>query len=512
MIEFIDICELYRTIQKKRICVFGAGKAGSTIFSYLRMHGCRYLFVADNDMNKHGPIDNEYEIGSFEKSAQMNTDLYLVGFLNNDIEKIKSVIDFLYYKGISKEKIKCINFKSDWVENFSIDYTEQKLKKLKLNYKKEEKKITRIVIVSTLYNEDDKKRISGGPIGAANMQRILLDDQYKEMRMECMLFPKKWEVTFAELFNKYQYILFAARFLACDAQKNDAIYISNDIYSAYALAKYEQKYILLYHGQGDLVSDMNAFGANLTGREREMFTWIEKEGIENAFKTYFPSSGARKHFLNTVNQKIKVGFTEPLYNCIYDYPKEDFVSIKNDECLSFFSIGQMTKLKGMDRIPLFLERIRRCTGKKIKWTVVADGELKREVANEIRVINEQNGGKENIDYKIIDEYLSHKKIYALMAQCDIYIMLHRISIFDFSTIEAMYMGKAVILSDIVGNDEFNIDNNILMVNEDLQDSDIVSFIQNLDSYGKKNRKVYDENFSIDMFRKRYYRAINELMA
>ena len=38
--KFVDICELYKVIQKKRICIFGAGKAGSTMFSFLKMHNC----------------------------------------------------------------------------------------------------------------------------------------------------------------------------------------------------------------------------------------------------------------------------------------------------------------------------------------------------------------------------------------------------------------------------------------------------------------------------------------
>lgn len=508
--KFIDIRRLCKEIQGKRICIWGAGKAGSAMFSYLKMHNCRYLFVADNDVNKHRIIDDKYEIGSFEKSVEMNTDIYLVGFLNNNIEKIKSVIDFLYNRGVSEEKIKFIDFESNWVVDFSAEYTETEFNKLKL-YIEGEKRIARIVLLGNLYNKDSQKKIMGGTTGAVNMQRILLGGQYRELPIECMLFPKSWEIEFTELFNKYQDILFAAKFLAYDAQKNDAVYISNDVFTACALARYRQKYILIYHGQGDFVSDMNAFGAHLTEREKDLITWIEKQGIENSFKTYFPSIGARKHFLNTVSQKIEVGSTEPLYNCIYDYPEKVSECKKNEGYLSFFSIGQMTKLKGMDRIPSFLERIRRCTGKKIKWTVVADGELKREVADEIKRVSERNGGKRNIDYEIIDKYITHKEIYDLMAQCDIYLMLHRISIFDFSTIEAMYMGKAIILSDIAGNDEFNINNNILMVNEELQDTDISYFIQNIDSYGKKNREIYDENFSADKFRERYYKVINELI-
>ncbi len=480
------------------------------MFSYLRMHGCKYLFVADNDTNKHGMIDDEYEIGSFEKSVEMNTDIYLVGFLNNDIEKVKSVIDFLCYKGISEERIKCIDFESNWVRDFCAEYTEDTFKKITWNVR-EKKSITRIVLLGNLFNEDSLKRVGGGTTGAVNMQRILLGDQYKGLRIECMIFPKTWETEFAELFNKYNYLVFAAKFLESDIKKNDAIYISNDIFTACALAGYRQKYIFVYHGQGDFVSDMNAFGAQLTDREKEFITYVEKKAIESSYKTFFPSKGARVHFLNTINGTIDLEENTPLYNSIYDFPAKDYIKHNNIDKLVFFSVGQMTRLKGMDRVPDFLNRVRLCTGKKIHWIAVADGELKDDVRNRVEAINATLSEQDRIGCEIIDYSVDHQKIYQLMAESDVYLMLHRISIFDFSTLEAMYMRKPIILSDVAGNNEFNCENNILMVNEDLQDSDIVSFINNRNSYGKKNRRVYDDNFSVEKFRERYCKIIGELL-
>ena len=508
--EFMDIRKLYKEIREKRICVFGAGKAGSAMFSYLKMHDCRYLFVADNDVNKHGVINAEYEIGSFEKSVEMHTDIYLVGFLNNDMEKVKSVIDFLYNRGISAEQIKCIDFQLGWVNDFCAEYTEKEIKKIKVNVIKK-KNIARIVLLGNLFNEDSQKKVGGGTTGAVNMQRILLGNQYKGLHIECMMFPKNWETSFAELFNKYNYIVFATKFLASETQKNDAIYISNDVFTACALAKYGQKYIFLYHGQGDFVSDMNAFGARLTDREKEFITYVEKEAIKYSYKTFFPSRGARIHFLNTINGVIDFEETPPLYNSIYDFPVKNYRKNSNKNKLVFFSVGQMTRLKGMDQIPDFLNRVRVCTGKKIHWIVAAKGELKEDVESRINDINATISEHQRIVYEIIDYVVDHQKIYQLMAECDIYLMLHRISVFDFSTLEAMYMGKPIILSDVAGNDEFNCDNNILMVNKDLKDSDIAIFIQIMDVYGNKNRRVYDANFSDSKFRERYYRIIDELL-
>lgn len=508
---FLNIHELCKEIKEKRICVFGAGKAGSTMFSYLKMYGCKYLFVVDNDTNKHGMIDDEYEIGSFEKSVEMNTDIYLVGFLNNEIEKVRSVVEFLYDRGVSTEKIKCVDFEPNWVSDFCAEYTEQEFRKLKITNIKVEKSVTRIVLLGSLYNEDSKKKIMGGTTGAVNMQRTLLGSQYKGLQIECMMFPQNWKMGFAESFNKYDQFLFAVRFMEHDAQKSDAIYISNDIFSAYALAQYQQKYILLYHGQGDYVSDLDAFGAHLTDREKEFITYVEKKAIKYSYKTFFPSKGARVHFLNTIKGKIDFEENPPLYNSIYDFPVENYRKYNKDHQIVFFSVGQMSRLKGMDRIPDFLNRIRICTGKKVHWIVVANGELKDDVKNLIYDINATLPEDQRIECEIIDYAVNHQRIYQLMAKCDIYLMLHRISIFDFSTLEAMYMEKPIILSDIAGNDEFNRDNNILLINRDTSDKEIKDFVTHKEKYGVRNRKVYDSFFSKNAFRERYYKVFDELI-
>lgn len=508
--RFLDIRELAKMIRGKQICIFGAGKAGSAMFSYLRSCGCRKLFVVDNDVNKHRMINKEYEIGSFEKSVEMNTDIYLVGFFDNNTEKTNSVIDFLSNRGISKEKIRCIDFKSNWIRDFCVEYTEKEIKRIKWNIQ-EKKKVARIVLLGSLYNEDSKTRVGGGTTGAVNMQRNLLEEQYKGLHIECMVFPKTWETEFEELFNKYDYVLFMIKFLAADIKKNDAIYISNDMFTSYALSRYEQKYILLYHGQGDLVSDMNAFGAQLTDREKEFIIYIEKEAIQHSYKTFFPSKGARIHFLNTINEKIDFEETLPLYNSIYDFPVENNKKCNCSDKLVFFSVGQMTRLKGMDRVPDFLNRVRACTGKKIRWVVVANGEMKDDVKKRIDDINSTLSQSQKIEYEIIDYVVNHQKIYQMMSESDIYLMLHRISIFDFSTLEAMYMEKPIILSDVAGNDEFNCDNNILLINKNTSNEEIKDFIAHKEDYGIKNRRIYDLFFSKDKFRKRYYKIFQELL-
>ena len=118
---------------------------------------------------------------------------------------------------------------------------------------------------------------------------------------------------------------------------------------------------------------------------------------------------------------------------------------------------------------------------------------------------------QRIECEIIDYVVNHQRIYQLMAKCDIYLMLHRISIFDFSTLEAMYMEKPIILSDVAGNDEFNLDNNILLINRDTSDKEIKDFVMHKKEYGVKNRKVYDLFFSKNAFRERYYKVFEELM-
>ena len=117
----------------------------------------------------------------------------------------------------------------------------------------------------------------------------------------------------------------------------------------------------------------------------------------------------------------------------------------------------------------------------------------------------------DIEYVNIDRKISHSQIFYLFDISDVYLMLHRVSIFDFSTLEAMANGKAVILSDIYGNREFDVDENILLINEKTPVERIKCYVDQKEKFGKKNKDIYEKYFGKTAFEKMYADFLNHFI-
>lgn len=86
-------------------------------------------------------------------------------------------------------------------------------------------------------------------------------------------------------------------------------------------------------------------------------------------------------------------------------------------------------------------------------------------------------------------------------------MLHRKSIFDLATLEAMKAGCALILSRLEGNLEFNVCNNVLFADTDK------AYI-NLDEINKLkelNKIAFNKFFSNKNFKEEYEAVIQDLL-
>ena len=86
---------------------------------------------------------------------------------------------------------------------------------------------------------------------------------------------------------------------------------------------------------------------------------------------------------------------------------------------------------------------------------------------------------------------------------NVYIMCHRISVFDLATLEAMKNGCALVLSEVGGNIEYNVDENVIF------DKDYTLLLDNekIFKLQEKNRQVYNEYFSKQKFKERYEEVI-----
>ena len=164
----------------------------------------------------------------------------------------------------------------------------------------------------------------------------------------------------------------------------------------------------------------------------------------------------------------------------------------------------------MDLVPYFLQKYYRQTNKKIRWIVVAGGITTLEEEIQKTVDNMCMQGVD-LEYVAISERITHSQIFYLFNISDVYIMLHRLSIFDFSTLEAMINEMPIILSDIPGNQEFNLDDNIYLYNDNSCMEDIDIYIEKRNEIGKRNKNVYDKHFSVSEFKKLYSKYINEFI-
>ena len=91
-------------------------------------------------------------------------------------------------------------------------------------------------------------------------------------------------------------------------------------------------------------------------------------------------------------------------------------------------------------------------------------------------------------------------------------MMHRWSIFDLSTLEAMGMGNVPILSNVGGNPEVVIDNNGLLIDEKNKNS-ILEYVNdtylNINILKNKNKEIQMAHFSMKQMLHSYKKLIDE---
>lgn len=388
------------------------------------------------------------------------------------------------------------------------------------------KKITLFACANTVYAPE--KGNSGGPGTVLATQKEVFGPRYNDI--ECRYVFESKPTRPAHLMRALREIPISNRFIIAayaiefglEAWKdldryNEYIFICHDVGTAYGAYLRRCHYILIYHQQGALVSERISNGDPMTERDIEIANAVENIVFSNADQVYFPSIGARKAFESTTKMDCtKIKFSKyPLYNTIPDSTlKEDSVKLIKDYILNeeeredtdvFLSIGDFSFNKGMERIPEFLKRYHDRTGRKIYWIAIGR-KLKAGIYEKL------DQEKKDWPFKsfLLGERINHDMILALMNYSDYYIMLHRASIFDLSTLEAMRAGNGIILSDIPGNTEFNKNNNVVLVDMDNMEKALVR-LSDTDkmSMSKLNKATYNEYFSKHNFYKEYSRMIDE---
>lgn len=355
------------------------------------------------------------------------------------------------------------------------------------------------IIISTLR---DNKGATGGPGGVLYMLKEIVGNSINND------IPCKYEfntismnIIGKKLLNKFFFILKALT-------RKKSFYVVHDIDAAYILAKLKVKYSLIYHNQGPITQEALNFGVKLTKSKIEKNKKKEKIAFINAVSLHFPSIGASNMYFTNEYRACELSETnikEPLYNTI---PNSSIIKLDNlkqeDDILTLFSLGTLTLAKGQDRVIDFIEDFLKIYISPIRYIIVGNGPLKDTLINRL---NELVSLYPSFNY-YYKERLSHSEVMYIHSISDVYIMLHRLSIFDFATLEAMSQDTAIVLSPIGGNIDFDKKNNIIYVSNNSKEEVLKLIKADINLLKKENRNVFETYFSIDAFRKEYIDMIN----
>jgi glycosyltransferase involved in cell wall biosynthesis len=208
------------------------------------------------------------------------------------------------------------------------------------------------------------------------------------------------------------------------------------------------------------------------------------------------------------NKKYKI-----LYNGV-DVSVKEITSVSDipyyDKIISaigprFISVSTLNYAKGVERIPRYLASVR-LVYPDFRWIIIGNGIRKNELQKNIV----RYGLDNNVIW--IDYPIPNDVVLKILSLTDYYIMLHRWSIFDLATLEAMGMGNIPILSNVGGNVEVIMDNNGELVNEGNIDCilDYVNETYLENEYLKqKNREIQEKNFSLKSMLQSYKNIIIE---
>ena len=379
---------------------------------------------------------------------------------------------------------------------------------------------------------------TGGPGGVLATQRLALGDEYRGQRLAYVFddggkaaLRDRLSVQVTGLSGKVADIVLGAEYvrtvpevLRAQAEGRRLLLVCHELGTAYGAHLLGVPYVLVYHQQGSTLQEMRSLGRVPTPHEAHVADRLERLVLENAQQVFFPSLGAREAYRSTsrIDEAGHVRFADhALYNTVsaVDHAEDERdreallrtvvhelrLPAKDATTDVFVSVGDFNSDKGLDRVPALLERYAELTGRQVVWVAVgAAGDHAQFVA-----FRDAQKGK-RFTARLLGERMTHDRLLALLDYADYYVMLHRSSIFDLATLEAMRAGKALVLSPVGGNLEVDLDGNVLFVDEDTVD-DACRVIESRDraAWGERNRRVFEDHFSLEHFAERYRAMLDE---
>lgn len=308
-------------------------------------------------------------------------------------------------------------------------------------------------------------------------------------------------------FNDLKNYLFA---LDCKYHfDSEDIFICHDFRIAYAFvnAFTNNNCALVYHMQGSIYNEWSSETGIQSVKMRSYYNEILSDVASKVKYFCFPSKGTEESLIGSeplLTSVIEATSRRYLYNgvecpSVNDNELPRWISdIKRQNVYKFVTVATLNAAKAVERIPEFLYNLNK-EGIPFLWILVGNGIKADEVEKQIlkfqlnnQVIWKKNG-------------ILHEELMKLLSVTDFYILFHKYSIFDLSTLEAMHYGNIPILTPVGGNKEVIINGNGLFVDDF---SNVKPFIEmlkdsDMESLKRRNSDIQNMNFNDEAFLRRY---------
>ena len=381
--------------------------------------------------------------------------------------------------------------------------------------KKKKENLSKIEKIKFITFREPLIKGGGGGQGAAlSMNKAILPPLHAGIPIEYIFeIPNKYSIKDRNIGANIEFSGIEFAISECKNDKN-TIYITHEEATAFGLWLMGKNYIMFSHIQGARVEESKNFGYKFSKVSEFIIKFCEGLAMKKAFEVCFPSIGAYRYYINSPyagarEKDFKLG--PIVYNTLWANNKmEQYKDIVYDpNYITILSSGSLTLAKGVDRtlnlVEELLKQLKGC--RKIRHIFIGEGVMSNYVNEKLERLAQKY---HNFSYIRINRCSEGQMPY-LQSICDLFIVLHRIAIFDLATLEVMSKGKAIVLSDVGGNPEFNVENNIIMWNEEEENYTEVAhkiLNSNLKSLGEKNFKVYEKYFGKLPYIKSYNNLLN----
>ena len=287
----------------------------------------------------------------------------------------------------------------------------------------------------------------------------------------------------------------------------DDIFIFHDYEVAYPFIREFQydNVILVYHMQGGIYNEWCDTWGRKSGVLHAYYNKILKGLFRSMKYICFPSKGALEALTDNepeICKELNRDKIKYLYNGVSCEDQninpvwlEPYMEYKG---IVFATVAALNSAKAVERIPKVLGKLKD-KGYEFKWFLVGDGVKSDEVSSAI----DSYDIKSNTIW--IRNRIRHEEVLSLFKRSDFYIILHKYSIFDLSTLEAMHYGCIPVLSYIGGNKEVIIDENGLFIDEESGIEDLERLIKtSRKELKEKNIRIQEMFFSEEAFINKYH--------